>query len=66
MELILTTENIVGNKSRIVVTYNLTNILQVGNHVLIDDGLIGMKVIAIEGNDVKCVLINSGFLGHYK
>jgi pyruvate kinase len=67
MEFTLTTEDIVGDNTRVSVTYaNLAKDLKVGNRVLIDDGLIEMHVTAIEGNDIKCVLINSGFLGHRK
>lgn len=66
-EFILTTEDIVGDKTRVAVTYeNLPRDLKVGSRILIDDGLIEMKVTAIEGNDIKCVLVNSGFLGNRK
>ncbi|MCL1884158.1 MAG: pyruvate kinase [Defluviitaleaceae bacterium] len=63
----LTTEDIVGDATRVSVTYeNLPRDLKVGNRVLIDDGLIEMTVTSIEGNDIHCELVNSGFLGHRK
>ena len=66
-EFTLTTEDIVGDATRVSVTYeNLPRDLQIGSRVLIDDGLIEMKVVAIDGKEIKCVLINSGFLGHRK
>ncbi|MCL2048023.1 MAG: pyruvate kinase [Defluviitaleaceae bacterium] len=66
-EFTLTTDDIVGDNTRVAVTYeNLPRDLKIGNRVLIDDGLIEMHVKEISGNDVKCVLINSGFLGHRK
>ena len=66
-EFILTTEDIIGDETRVAVTYeNLPRDLKVGARVLIDDGLIEMTVTAIEGKEVKCVLINSGFLGNRK
>jgi pyruvate kinase len=66
-EFTLTTEDIVGDQHRVAVTYaNLSRDLKIGSRVLIDDGLIEMKVTAIDGNDIKCVLINSGFLGARK
>jgi len=66
-EFILTTRDIIGDETRVAVTYeDLPNDLQVGSRVLIDDGLLEMKVIAIEGPDVKCILVNSGFLGNRK
>ncbi|MFD0588358.1 pyruvate kinase [Paenibacillus sp. GCM10027627] len=57
----LTTEEILGDRSRIPVTYNnLPNDLSVGSTVLIDDGLIGLTVEAIEGTEVHCRIVNSG------
>ncbi len=40
--------------------------LAVGNTVLVDDGLIGMEVTAIEGNKVICKVLNNGDLGENK
>jgi len=60
-EITLTTEEIEGDRTRIPVTYkNLPNDLEVGSTVLIDDGLIGLKVEAIEGTEVHCRIVNSG------
>ncbi len=57
----LTTEDILGDRSRIPVTYaNLPNDLSIGSTVLIDDGLIGLKVEAIEGTEIHCRIVNSG------
>ena len=39
-----------------------TTDLSVGNTVLVDDGLIGMEVTAIEGNKVICKVLNNGDL----
>ena len=43
-----------------------TSDLSVGNTVLVDDGLIGMEVTAIEGNKVICKVLNNGDLGENK
>ncbi|MEK3881737.1 pyruvate kinase [Paenibacillus sp. PL2-23] len=57
----LTTEEILGDRTRIPVTYsNLPNDLTVGSTVLIDDGLIGLTVEAIEGTEIHCRIVNSG------
>ncbi|RIX46327.1 pyruvate kinase [Paenibacillus nanensis] len=57
----LTTEEILGDRTRIPVTYsNLPNDLSVGSTVLIDDGLIGLTVEAIEGTEIHCRIVNSG------
>jgi len=66
-EFTLTTQDIIGDETRVAVTYeDLPKDLRIGSRVLFDDGLIEMKVTAIKGTEVKCVLINSGFLGNRK
>jgi pyruvate kinase len=57
----LTTEEILGDRNRIPVTYsNLPNDLTVGSTVLIDDGLIGLTVEEIQGTEILCRIVNSG------
>lgn len=57
----LTTEEILGDRNRIPVTYsNLPNDLSVGSTVLIDDGLIGLTVEEIQGTEILCRIVNSG------
>ena len=66
-EFTLTTEDIEGDRTRVSVTYeNLPRDLSVGNRVLIDDGLIEMTVVSKTETEVRCILVNSGFLGHKK
>ncbi|MDR1000896.1 MAG: pyruvate kinase [Clostridiales bacterium] len=63
----LTTEDIVGDKSRVSVTYgNLPVDVKVGSRVLIDDGLIELKVESIAGAEINCEVVNSGFLSSRK
>lgn len=57
----LTTEEILGDRHRIPVTYkNLPADLKVGSTVLIDDGLIGLTVVDIQGTEINCKIVNSG------
>ena len=57
----LTTEEILGDKDRIPVTYkDLPNDVHVGSTILIDDGLIGLTVVDIQGTEIKCQIVNSG------
>ncbi|MBH5317236.1 pyruvate kinase [Paenibacillus sp. GSMTC-2017] len=57
----LTTEEILGDRTRIPVTYsNLPNDISPGSTVLIDDGLIGLTVESIEGTEIHCRIVNSG------
>ncbi len=64
---ILTTEDIIGDETRVSVTYeNLSRDLAVGSRVLIDDGLIELKVKEIVDKEIICEIINSGFLSSRK
>lgn len=57
----LTTEEIKGDKDRISITYeNLPNDVEVGSTILIDDGLIGLTVVDIQGTEIKCRIVNGG------
>lgn len=63
----LTTDDIEGDSIKVSVTYeDFAKDLHVGATVLIDDGLIELKVLEINGNDVVCEIINSGMLGSRK
>ncbi|GGF92269.1 pyruvate kinase [Paenibacillus aceti] len=57
----LTTEEILGDKNRISVTYKeLPGDVKVGSTILIDDGLIGLAVEEIQGTEIKCRIVNGG------
>lgn len=57
----LTTEEILGDRERIPVTYkDLPGDVHVGSTILIDDGLIGLTVTGVEGTEIKCQIVNSG------
>ncbi|MCM3038636.1 pyruvate kinase [Paenibacillus motobuensis] len=57
----LTTEEILGDKNRISVTYKeLPGDVKVGSTILIDDGLIGLTVEEVQGTEIKCRIVNGG------
>ena len=57
----LTTEEILGDKNRISVTYKeLPSDVQAGSTILIDDGLIGLTVVEVQGTEIKCRVVNGG------
>lgn len=57
----LSTEDFLGDKDRIPVTYkDLPTDVSVGSTILIDDGLIGLTVVNIQGTEIKCQIVNSG------
>ena len=63
----LTTEDIVGDESKVSITYaGLVEDVQVGSTILVDDGLIGLKVKGKKGKDIVCTVINGGELGERK
>lgn len=66
-EFMLTTEEITGNNERVSITYKeLYRDVAVGDSILIDDGLIGMEVRAIEGENIVCQVKNGGFISNHK
>lgn len=64
----LTTRDILGDQSIISITYKgLPMDVEIGGRILIDDGLVELKVLEIiDGTDIKCVTINSGTLKNHK
>ncbi|WP_438349619.1 pyruvate kinase [Paenibacillus sp. FA6] len=59
--IVLTTEEILGDKNRISITYaDLPGDVEIGSTILIDDGLIGLTVVEIKGTEIKCVIVNGG------
>jgi len=66
-DFILTTEEIIGNAEKVSISYEgLVNDVNVGGTILIDDGLIGLEVKSISGNEIICKVINGGELGQRK
>lgn len=57
----LTTEEILGDKDRLSITYSdLPNDVEAGSTILIDDGLIGLTVLEVQGTEIKCRIVNGG------
>lgn len=63
----LTSDAVEGTKEKVSVTYNrLYEDLEVGMRVLIDDGLIEMKVEKVDKNDIVCRVVNGGVVSNNK
>ena len=63
----LTTDDVVGDRSRVSVTYpKLHQELAPGQQVLIDDGLVAIRVEEIAGHDIRCTVENGGTLSANK
>ena len=66
-EFTLTSEDIEGTNEKVSVTYeDLYKDLKPGDSVLIDDGLIGLEVVSIEGKEIHCVVKNGGMVSDRK
>ncbi|WP_082018152.1 pyruvate kinase PykF [Candidatus Riesia pediculischaeffi] len=62
-----TNSSILGDHNHVAVTYkNLHNDLKKGDSILIDDGLIEMRVLYIEDEKIICKVLNNGILGENK
>ncbi|MCK9857073.1 pyruvate kinase [Paenibacillus sp. ATY16] len=62
-KLTLTTEEIIGNGERIHVNYaELPLVVNPGNKILLDDGLIELEVASVNGTEIECVILNGGVI----
>ena len=60
-------ENVLGNEERFTVNYpNAIDGLNVGNIILLENGLMKIEVISKEEDGVTCKIINGGVLGNKK
>jgi pyruvate kinase len=61
--IVLTTEEVLGTAERVSITYaDLPHDVKKGDTILIDDGLIGLTVEAVQGHEIVCRIKNGGTL----
>ena len=66
-EFTLTTREVEGDNTIVSITYkDLVNDVKVGTRILIDDGLISMRVETITETDIICVVENGGPVSNHK
>ena len=66
-EIILTTEDIDGTAEKVSITYKkLYEDVKAGDTILVDDGLMELRVKEIDGEDIICEIINGGELSERK
>lgn len=66
-KIILTTEECVGNKDRISISYKgLPRDVAKGGSILIDDGLIELEILELTDTEITCGIVNGGDLGERK
>ena len=60
---VLTTQELLGNKEKVSVSYNkLPQFVKKGDRILIDDGLVELIVTELTETDVTCRVINGGVI----
>ena len=65
--IITTDDDVQGTAERFSLDYKkLPEEVEKGSIILIDDGLIGLEVDHVEGNDMYCTIVNGGELGEHK
>ncbi|NIK78250.1 pyruvate kinase [Paenibacillus castaneae] len=62
-QLILTTKDVLGDSKCLPVNYSeLPLVVKPGDRILIDDGLVDLTVLAVEGDDIRCQIVSGGTL----
>ena len=63
----ITTRDVVGNAQIISTTYQaFPRDVKIGDRILLDDGLLELRVIGTSESDVQCVVVHGGELGEQK
>ncbi|MDD2365089.1 MAG: pyruvate kinase [Desulfuromonadaceae bacterium] len=66
-EVVITTDNVLGSHGIIPTIYkSLPNDVNPGSRILLDDGLMELKVIALDGEKVCCQVVAGGLLKNNK
>ena len=66
-QFILTAEDVLGTAKRASTTHNkLQDDVSVGDIILLSDGLISLKVLAIAGSEITTEILNDGVIGDRK
>jgi pyruvate kinase len=66
-EVVITTDNVLGSNGVIPTIYeSLPHDVHPGSRILLDDGLLELKVIVLEGELVRCLVVVGGLLKNNK
>ena len=66
-QITITTRDIVGNAQIISTTYKaLPHDVKPGDRILLDDGLLELRVVSANECDVQCLVVHGGELGEHK
>lgn len=65
--LILTSDEILGDVTRVSVNHKrLPQEVKIGDKILLSDGLVGLEVLEVKGNDIITKILNSGAMSDRK
>jgi pyruvate kinase len=63
----ITSEDVEGTHDRVSVTYRkLPAEVKIGDRLLIDDGKVAVEVIAVEGTDIRVLVVEGGQVSNHK
>lgn len=66
-EVVITTADVLGEGNLIPTTYQaLPQDVKPGSRILLDDGLMELKVQTVDGDNVRCIVVNGGLLKDHK
>jgi pyruvate kinase len=66
-EVVITTDDVLGGEGIIPTIYrSLPHDVHPGSRILLDDGLLELKVVALEGELVRCLVVTGGLLKNNK
>ncbi len=66
-QFIITMDDVMGDETKVSVTYkNLNKDVKPGAKIMIDDGLIELKVNEVNGPEIVCTVLNGGFVSNKK
>ncbi len=64
---VFTTEDVIGNQERVSVNYkNLTQELNIGDKILVNNGLVRFRVDEIKDNEIICTVLSGGEISDRK
>ncbi len=66
-DVVITTDDILGENGRIPTIYReLPRDVRAGSRILLDDGLLELRVVSVKGDDVACQVVTGGLLKNNK
>jgi pyruvate kinase len=66
-QVVITVDDVEGTAARVSTTYkDLANDVNVGDRLLVDDGKLALTVLAVQGPDVVCLVIEGGPVSNNK